>query len=79
MNIEVKLFYNLAEFLPPEIKNKKDSLSLEEGATIKNLLDRLGIPEQMTRVILVNGIRPKDGAKLQEGDVVAIFPPLAGG
>jgi molybdopterin converting factor small subunit len=79
MNIEVKLFYNLAQYLPLETKNKNGSIYLEEGSTIQNLLDKLGIPEQMTRVILVNGIRPKEGANLQEGDVVAIFPPLAGG
>jgi molybdopterin converting factor small subunit len=80
MNIEVKVFYNLAEYLPPESLNQKNCISLEEGSNIKTILEKLGIPEQMTKVILVNGIKPTSNeTPLKDGDLVAIFPPLAGG
>jgi molybdopterin converting factor small subunit len=79
MNIEVKLFYDLAQYLPPEAKNSKGHITLEEGATIQNLLDKLYLPELMLKTVLVNGVRPKNETELQEGDVIAIFPPLAGG
>ena len=80
MNIKVKVFYNLAEYLPPESLDQKNCISLAEGSTIKTILEKLGIPEQMTKVILVNGIKPESNeTPLHDGDMVAIFPPLAGG
>ncbi|MFH0813777.1 MAG: MoaD/ThiS family protein [Pseudomonadota bacterium] len=79
MNIEVKLFFDLAEHLPLGSKNKKVYISLQEGSTIQRLLDQLGLPSKMSKIVLLNGIKPKNGEKLKEGDVVAIFPPMAGG
>ena len=40
---------------------------------------RLGIPADMTRVVLVNGKDAEPGHRLGPGDSVAIFPPLMGG
>ena len=39
----------------------------------------LGIPGDLARVVLVNGrdVEPRD--RLGPGDIVTIFPPLAGG
>ena len=79
MNIEVKLFFGLGKYVSAAAKESKVCISLEENATIQEVLDRLAIPAQEHKVILVNGIKPKVGAKLKEGDVVAIFPPMAGG
>jgi molybdopterin converting factor small subunit len=33
----------------------------------------------MPKIILVNGIHGTKGQTLKEGDVVSIFPPVAGG
>jgi molybdopterin converting factor small subunit len=80
MNIEVKLFFDLAKYLPPEAsKSNSVSISLKEGSTIQELIDKLNLPPKMTKVILVNGIKPKNETKLKDGDLVAIFPPMAGG
>ena len=80
INIEVQLYFDLVNYLPTVAKDKKFSISLEEGSTIQNLLNKLGLPEDITKVILVNGIKPKSNEiQLQYGDVVAIFPPMAGG
>jgi molybdopterin converting factor small subunit len=54
-------------------------VSLRDGTTIKNLLNKLELPEGITKVIVVNGLSSNNERKLREGDVVAIFPPLAGG
>lgn len=40
---------------------------------------RLGIPGDLARVALVNGRDVEPGDRLAPGDVVTIFPPLAGG
>jgi sulfur carrier protein ThiS len=79
MNIEVELFYDFVKHLPHGSKNRKCSLTLREGSTIQELLDILGLPPKIPKIILVNGVRPQDGRRLQGNDVVAIFPPIAGG
>lgn len=40
---------------------------------------RLGIPGDLARVVLVNGRDAAPGDRLSPGDIVTIFPPLAGG
>ena len=79
INIEVQLYFDLAQYLPAGAKEKKFPMTLAEGTTVQNLLNKLGLPEEITKVIVVNGLSANNERKLQEGDVVAIFPPLAGG
>jgi len=79
MNIEVQLFFDLVKYLPPGSKNKKLSLSLKNGSTVQELLYQLNLPSQAPKIILVNGIKTTNGIQLKEGDVVTIFPPIAGG
>jgi sulfur-carrier protein len=79
MKIEVKLFGNFQQYLP--IKNDKYScpLELEEGTNIGQVIEKLKIPNTHPMIILVNGIHRKVEEPLQEGDVLSIFPPVAGG
>jgi molybdopterin converting factor small subunit len=79
INIEVQLYYDLVKYVPAGTKEKKFFVSLGDGTTIKNLLNKLELPEGITKVIVVNGLSSNNERKLREGDVVAIFPPLAGG
>lgn len=79
MNIEVRLFANLAELLPPGSKNKRAKIDVPEGITIQDLLERLKIPSDITNVIMVNGSHRSKDTKLNEGDVVSIIPPITGG
>ncbi len=80
INIEVQLYFDLANYLPAVAKDRKFSITLGEKSTIQNLLNKLGLPEDITKVILVNGIKPNSNEiQLQNDDVVAIFPPMAGG
>jgi molybdopterin converting factor small subunit len=54
-------------------------VELEPGATVLRLIERLAIPAEMARVVLVNGRDVDDDTRLESGDVVDVFPPLAGG
>jgi len=42
-------------------------------------LNDLGIKEEEVALIIVNGIHSNVDRKLEEGDVLALFPPVAGG
>jgi len=54
-------------------------LEVPELSTVSELIDLLGLPADLSRVVLVNGRDPAPGGRLAAGDVVAIYPPLAGG
>jgi molybdopterin converting factor small subunit len=79
IQIKIKLFFDLAEYLPPGSKNRTTYISLDDGTTVQGLLEVLGLPPQMPKSILVNGVRADSETELQESDSVAIFPPMAGG
>jgi len=79
MKVEVKLFANFREYLPPGSEKYSCTLELEKGTTIGQVLAKLHIPESLPMVPLVNGIHQKPDDPLQPGDVLSIFPPVAGG
>ncbi len=54
-------------------------LDVPEGSTVDDVTRRLGIPGDLARVALVNGRDAEPGDRLAPGDIVTIFPPLAGG
>ena len=79
MRVEVRLFANLAAFLPADSRDGAAELEIPEGSTIVDVTHRLGIPPDLARVVLVNGRDVGADARLEALDVVTIFPPLAGG
>jgi sulfur carrier protein ThiS len=54
-------------------------VELPEGATVRDLLARLGIPEEGPRLLLLNGHDAEASATLRAGDAVDVLPPLVGG
>lgn len=79
MRIEVKLFANFREFLPPGAKGYSVFLEVETGTTIGQVLEILKIPESIPMLILLNGVHRKFEDVIQPGDVLSLFPPVAGG
>jgi molybdopterin converting factor small subunit len=79
VQVEVRLFAMLARFLPPGSRDGAGVVDLEPGATVHRLIERLAIPPEMSRIVLVNGRDVEDDERLEPGDVVDVFPPLAGG
>jgi len=79
VRVEVRLFATLAAYLPPTSREGVVTLDLPAGSTVRDVMQHLGIPADLERVSLVNGGDARAGQALQSGDVVTIFPPLAGG
>jgi sulfur-carrier protein len=84
MKITLKLFASLTDYLPPD--NRRSNiveLDVSEGASILQIIEPFGLPMKLVHLVLVNGhyINPEDRATrtLIEGDVLAIWPPIAGG
>lgn len=79
MNLEVRLFANLAQMLPAGSQNKRAKMTVENGTTIGGLLNVLKINHSITKILMVNGIQKDIETELYEGDVISVFPPIAGG
>ena len=79
MKVEIRLFANLAKLLPPGSQKKRAEITVKKGMTVDGLLDKLNIPPKITNIIMVNGIHRDRKTELQEGDVISVFPPIAGG
>ena len=74
MKVNVKLFASLRTFGPDE-----QVLELPIKTTIEDVVHVLRIPETIRLLRIVNGEhRPADHV-LQDGDDLALFPPIAGG
>jgi molybdopterin converting factor small subunit len=79
MDIEVKLFATLRDYLPKGSTRFSCRMEIDGQTRIQDILTKLKVPEEIPKIILVNGIHGKKDQVLKEGDVVSIFPPVAGG
>ena len=79
MEIEVKLFATLRDFLPPGSSRFSCKMEIDSNTRVEDILSKLKIPEEMPKIILVNGIHGKKDQVLKEGDILSVFPPVAGG
>jgi len=79
MEIEVKLFATLRNYLPKGSSRFSCKMGIDGSTRIQDILLRLKIPEQIPKIILINGVHGKKEQILKEGDVMSVFPPVAGG
>jgi len=71
----VKFFANLRSTAPP-----KKTITLPKGSTVSTILEMFSISNDVKLIILINGTpHQKRETVIKNGDIVAIFPPLAGG
>lgn len=74
MKVKVKRFASLRQFGPDE-----QVIEFPEGTTVDDVIHSLNIPVTIRLLRIVNGEhRPPDHV-LQDGDELAVFPPIAGG
>jgi molybdopterin converting factor small subunit len=79
LKVEVRLFATFSAFLPSDSVAGTAVVDIAEGGTVAEVAQRLGIPAALPRITLVNGQDATPARRLAPGDVVALFPPLAGG
>ena len=80
MKIQVNLFASLSSYLPEQKREGFSNLmEVEQGTTIKSLLNRLKIPAKQPKIIFLNGVHADETTVLKDGDRLGVFPPLAGG
>jgi sulfur carrier protein ThiS len=83
MRIQLKLFANLSEYLPPGARHNTAEVEVGEGTTPHQVMDLYRIPRDQAHLVVVNGVfvapEQRDSPSLKEGDALALWPPVAGG
>jgi len=79
MEVKVKLFATLRDYLPENSDGKSCRIEIDNTTTIEQIITKLKIPEDIPKIILVNGLSGSIDQTLKEGDELSIFPPVAGG
>lgn len=84
MKITFKLYASLTDFLPLAARvGNRVELDVAPEATLMQIIEPYGLPMKLVHLVLVNGVyvQPEDRASrtFVEGDVLAIWPPIAGG
>ncbi|KAB3540989.1 MoaD/ThiS family protein [Alkaliphilus pronyensis] len=74
MKIEVRLFATLREN-----RGKVLHISLNDGETVREVLNQLNISPEEVAILLVNGRDGLIDTALEDNDVLSIFPPVGGG
>jgi molybdopterin converting factor small subunit len=54
-------------------------MEIDGHTRVQDILSRLKIPEEIPKIILINGVHGKKDQTFKEGDILSIFPPVAGG
>jgi molybdopterin converting factor small subunit len=79
VKIEVRLFATLATYLPDESDGRSATLEIPDGGMVGDVVRSLGIPEDTPFITMINGRDAALDQPLADGNVLSLFPPLAGG
>lgn len=79
MNITIKSLMGSKTDTKAGIFTRMLTTDCPQGLTALECLAHIAIPIDENSVILVNGVSGQEDTPLQEGDVVFIFPAIAGG
>lgn len=84
MRITLKLYATLSDLLPSSAVKNAAAVEVEEAVTLHEIIDKYRVPRELAHLVLINGVFVCDADRdqsglLKEGDVLAIWPPVAGG
>lgn len=83
MKIHYELYATLMKYLPPGNSRHRRELDIQPDTVPYEIIDQLNIPREQAHLVILNGIfvtpDKRNHAIFKEGDVLAIWPPVAGG
>jgi len=79
MDVEVRLFATFRDYLPRGSESFSFRKSLEREMAVSRVAEDINLPHDIPKIFIVNGNVVTGDYVLHDGDVVSIFPPVAGG
>lgn len=73
-NATFRFYEELNDFLTPERRKREFSVPCAQAATVKHMIEALGVPHTEVEVILVNGESVGFDRLLRDDDRVAVYP-----
>ena len=77
--VHVKLFATLRHYKPGLGLGEAFPVDLPDGATVRDLVRHLDLPEDQVKIIFVNALFRQMDHVLADGDELGIFPAVGGG
>ena len=83
MDVTLKLYATLSNCLPQGAEKNQISINVAEGTSVMDILNKYQVPKESCHLILINGnytpLLTANSKILNDGDTLAIWPPVAGG
>jgi molybdopterin converting factor small subunit len=79
MQVQVKLFASLTQYIPGVRPGSPFDVDLPAWASLADLVSQLHLPQAEVKVIFVNARAQPLSYVLHPGDEVGLFPPVGGG
>lgn len=84
MKITFKLYATLQDLLPAGAVKNAVAIEVPDTVSLNQIIDQFKVPRELAHLVLVNGVfqctEDRDApGMLKEDDVLAIWPPVAGG
>jgi sulfur carrier protein ThiS len=84
IRVTLKLYASLTQYLPEAFRRDHAmSMEVDAEATIEQIIAPLGMPPALVRLVLLDGVfvppSQRASTRFADGDVLAIWPPVAGG
>jgi sulfur carrier protein ThiS len=78
ITVTVRLFAALRRFLPPGVDGPLGH-TLPVGATVADLLDAIGVPDDIDATVAIDGELAERKDALEDGADVMVLSPMEGG
>ncbi len=80
IEINIKIHQGFQKYLPEGLTAKRFKRLVPKNSTVEFLLiDQIGLPKEVPKLMIVNGLHVKLSHVLSHEDRVAVFLPMAGG
>jgi len=84
MKITFKLYATLQHLLPAGAVKNAVQIDVPDDATLNDVIDSHKVPRELAHLVLINGVFQCEADRdkprvLKDNDVLAIWPPVAGG
>ncbi|MFK7861428.1 MAG: MoaD/ThiS family protein [Granulosicoccus sp.] len=84
MKITFKLYATLQHLLPAGAVKNAVQIEVPDDVTLNDIIDEHKVPRELAHLVLINGVFQCEADRdkpqvLKDSDVLAIWPPVAGG
>jgi uncharacterized protein with PIN domain len=72
--VAFRFYEELNDFIAPERRRREFDFACATDATIKHVIEALGVPHTEVELILVNGVSVDFAQRLRQGDRISVYP-----